>query len=110
MEQQSNYRIPSVDEFVQGFRFEYLDTHSYRMVIMDFSSNDPSDYTKFSQTTYEEWLPKKVDWKFPDNARITENNDDITIEWMGATYNWMSDWYHRDIQKLIEDGRIRCKE
>ena len=106
---ETEYRIPTIDEFVQGFEFEYLDVRSYRFVILDFSSNELCDFSKFPQTKWEEWRSKKVDWKFPDDACIIEEHDNITIGWMGSTYNWMNSWYHRDIQKLIDDGKVRSR-
>ena len=108
----AEYYTPTIDEFVQGFEFEYYDSSSYRMVLLDFSSNNkPKELTPSKEIG---WVNRIVNWKHVNSERIIEKykddaNNDCTIEFSGATLNWFNAMYHRDIQKLIEDGKIRCK-
>jgi hypothetical protein len=108
----NKYYTPTIDEFEQGFEFEYYDTTSYRMVLLDFSGNSKSkDLTKPKEIG---WVKRVVDWKHDPKERIIEHfkddgNNDCMLELSGDTANWFSPMYGANIQKLIDDGKVRAK-
>lgn len=107
------YRIPIIDEFVQGFEFEYYDNTSYRMIMLDFSPGGKAkDLTPRKEVG---WIKRIVNWKHSPDKRIIEtfkddDGNNCTLEYSGFTANWFNEMCHRDIQKLIDDGRIRVKK
>lgn len=107
------YRIPTIDEFKQGFKFEWLrfkkGTHLGGMIMFDFSNNE----TTSSKDIYAEediWEEVVVYWdkepemitrKFEDGTAWTlmENPQ---FDW----YPWTNEGY---IQELINDKKVRVK-
>jgi len=107
------YYTPSTDEFVADFEFEYYDNTTHKMVLLDFSSNEPPK--EISPIIEVGWIKCKVDWKYPETKIVKENikdNDgnDCTLEYNGFTANFFSPFYHRNIQELIDNGKIRARK
>ena len=103
----SNYRIPDISEFKQGFEFEYLDKRDYKFVIIDFSNN-----CKIKEETpyhVEEWLANKVTWKRDPKERFEFEEEGINWNVSGSYLNFFTQWDDDKISKYIKNGRIRVR-
>jgi len=58
-----NYRIPKLEEFVQGFEFEVA--HDFTYGFLDVSNDKPS---VLSHSRI--WIPRKVTWKTDKMSEI----------------------------------------
>ena len=107
----SEYRIPTIDEFVQGFRFEKLE-HTKGTKLGGIGFLDPEYNAKYGKSFYAEedkwveitvWWDKKPEW-------ITVNYDGMSITSIALPeFDWLP-WTGKGyIQKLIDDGRIRVR-
>ena len=111
MTENNKYRTPTVEEFVQGFEFEYYDNTSHRMVMLDFSNGTSKDLT---ERKYVGWVKRKVDWKNSPGEKLVgeyyqDDGSKAYLHFSGAIANFFNRSPYDDMQKLIDDGRIRCE-
>jgi len=109
----NEYYIPSIEEFVQGFKFEYLDIRDYELCWFNLSDNSKET---ISSKHIEEWLPTQVTYKnnpteifeFPS---IIKETGEIESIWRvsGSFLNFYNTWSDNKIIKYLKDGRIRAK-
>lgn len=104
----SKYYTPNLNEFKQGFKFEFLDINDYRFGFIDFSSNN--GFEEMSKVHTEEWKEKSVDWKYEENKRIILESGGNTLNVSGSTMNFFSQFSDELINKYLKDGKIRAKK
>lgn len=101
------YRIPAIEEFVEDFKFQYLDINDYRFGFIDFSSD--RGFEEISKCHSENWIDCICDWKYPNGRLFTEESEGIKITYGGETRNFFSRFRDDSIKQLINKGRIRVK-
>ena len=89
---EAGYRIPKLEEFVQGFEFEVASEYSFG--VMDMTNGG----TCQMGAPFKIWNPGKVWWKEDPNKRI--------IEFTGATMNFFKPFNE---QMYIEQELVRVK-
>jgi len=101
---EAGYRKPKIEEFVQGFKFEVLITHSFGFI---FLGEDRSKDLKETKTT---WEKVEVWWKNEPDALITQTTDDgETITATGAFMNFFAPYSDKQLEKLLEEDKVRVK-
>ena len=94
------YRIPKLEEFVQGFKFELAKDYSF--LILDFTTTEKPEETK-----YREWVECEVWWKEDEDKLITQtykNGDTFTFS--GRTNNFFKPFNE---ESFLKQGLIRVK-
>ncbi len=108
---ENKYYTPTLDQFVQGFKFEKLEyTKGTKLGGMFFM--DPEYNAKHGKSFYAEedkwveitvWWDKKPEWTTVDYGDISVTSTAYPefdwLPWTGKGY----------IQKLIDDGKVRAK-
>lgn len=94
------YRVPKLEEFIQGFEFEQKHTYSFGFI--DFENN------KFIKgKEFISWLPNKVWWKYPEDDMITTELDNgHTLTQMGRSINFFKPFNE---QLFIDQKLVRVK-
>lgn len=96
------YYIPDISEFKQGFVYEQL-IHIKGEIIGSWGVG------KERYAAEDFWMEKEVWWDRKPQMKV------VPIDDVGNTLAWMEDptfdnWPSKEqIQKLIDDGRIRAK-
>lgn len=102
------YRTPSIEEFVQGFTFEYLEETTSGMMFID---NTKDKQEPISLKTYRDWVEVTVWWKNPPNQIITETYEDGTrISTTGSFRNFFAPFTDEQLESLIKESKIRVKD
>ena len=96
------YRIPTADEFVQGFKFQVKKAGSFG--ILDFSETPPKS-EHFSD--WEIWQDAVVTWKLPSGERVKFTQDGIDYDMPSDFLNFINQPF--DVQSFIDQGLIRVK-
>lgn len=101
---EEGYRVPRLEEFVQGFEFEVAkDT---RFFILDLSAGADNS-AQFNQPFTRHWLSGKVWWKHPPENRIIERSiDGTTLNISGYMVNFFKPF---DEAEYIRQGLVRVK-
>lgn len=94
------YRVPTIDEFVQGFEFEIA--KDLEFLILDFSDNTKSK----SLGKFRIWEPAKVWWKGDLKNRIIFT-DDEGFNWNLPSPNIFCKPF--DEQSMIDQKLVRVK-
>lgn len=98
---EAGYRVPKIEEFVQGFEFEVA--HEYSFGVMDMTNGG----TCQMGLPFKIWEPCKVWWKEDPNKRIVQElGSGSTIEFSGATMNFFKPF---DEQMYIDQELVRVK-
>lgn len=106
----SEYRIPTIEEFVQGFKFQKLEwakgQRKGRIAFLDpeYDKLHGRDIIAEEDVWYdvEVWWDKKPEWTTVDYEGISVTSIAIPeFDWLP----WTCEGY---IQKLINDGKVRC--
>lgn len=99
------YRIPTIEEFVPGFRFEVEIIYTGGFSIFDFANNTRED-SEMTDTII--WSEKT----FPNfNERFYSTKDDDGITWSmltTAVFGTEED-YLKKVKELLLNNKIRCK-
>ena len=98
----SDYRIPKLEEFVQGFEFEVA--QDYKFGFMDFSDViKPLELSDSNRI----WITTKVWWKNNPKERIIEKDiNGITWDISGGMVNFFKPF---DEESFIKQGLVRVK-
>jgi len=109
----TEYYIPNISEFVQGFKFEYLDKRDYELCWLNLSDNTRETV---SSKHIEEWLPTQVTYKHNPTEifevpSIRTDTGEIEDIWKvsGSFLNFYNSWSDNKIIKYLKDGRIRAR-
>lgn len=96
------YRIPKIEEFVQGFEFEVA--HDYNWCILNLSNiKEPKVKGPMNRC----WIPCKVWWMEPEDKLITEKmKDGSTLTVKRSFYNFFKPFNEK---AYLEQGLIRVK-
>ena len=100
---EEGYRVPRLEEFVQGFEFEKANDYSFGILDMSEGGNFISSSEKSRI-----WSPMKVWWKHNPYERIIEplDNEGNTIEYSGEFLNFFAPFNE---QSFIEQELVRVK-
>ncbi len=102
MNQQSNeYRVPTLDEFVDGFEYEYKEESTYEYGMMDFGK-DPVSYVLFDKQHNVKWL-KRFHKVYTTPYKIIDAGEGILMMPMPESY------YLTQIQAQLDSNLIRVK-
>lgn len=96
------YRIPSAEEFIQGFEFEVK--KEYAFGFMFFHEDGTSTIHKGEP--YFEWQPRKVNWKRTEWYSHTDSQG-RTISMDADTHNFLAEPF--DVISFLKQGLIRVK-
>ncbi len=98
------YRTPTIDEFVQGFKFELRKDYSFNF--LNFTESQKTVYEKVSD--YSIWIPCEVWWKAKENEIITQTDkiSGNTLTITGRANNFFKPF---DEESFIKQGLIRVK-
>ena len=99
---EEGYRLPTIDEFIQGFEFEYSSEHRWGMI---YFHEDGTSSMKQGEP-YIIWHKAKVHWKQTDWV-TEEYSDGQTVTMSPETYNLLSEPFN--IQSWLDQGLIRVK-
>ena len=108
---ETQYRIPTLDEFVQGFKFQRLENKKGDRIgaLRFLDAEYDAKYGKIFYAEKDEWYDFEVWWdKKPEWTTVKYGECNVTykpipeFDWLP----WTSEGY---IQKLIEDGKVRCE-
>jgi len=97
---EEGYRIPTAEEFVQGFKFEQA--HDTRMVIIDLSKPARKDDTPFTR----HWTESEVWWDCKPDEFVEYNWYAGKIKLKGSTVNFFKPF---DVESYINQGLVRVK-
>ena len=97
---EKGYRVPDIKEFVQGFKFQKLETIKSGFII--------EGKTTWSESTY--WFNIEVWWKHNPTEQITSVFNGNTITTTGSFVNFFSPYSDKILKKLIKEGKIRTKD
>lgn len=86
----SKYRIPTIDEFVPGFEYEW-NYKTTTLAILDFSTNPVT--TEYIGEDYAHWTTVVVPTK----------------EEIESPFSWFSNWSIDMVKEQLKEGRIRVK-
>lgn len=114
---EEGYRIPTIEEFVQGFEFEVAKDNKYVwMDTVDDNGKIIKETDEESRKRFKEkmdasplirtWRPSKVWWKRDPHEIITREVDGITYSYPGAINNIYKPF---DEQSFIDQGLVRVK-
>lgn len=92
------YRIPKLEEFVQGFEFELASDCGFCFL-------EPGHRLTFPEMK-RFWNKSKVTWMLPPNEIITRKVGDKTWSAKGSTLNFFKPFNE---QSLIDQGLVRVK-
>lgn len=93
------YRIPSIEEFVPGFRFEVGSPMSY--VVPDGQGG------LLTLREWIEWEPGVVPRKYDPNEKVTREEGKFTIHTTGALMNFFTHRPESYYQSLIDRQLVR---
>ena len=100
------YYVPSIEEFVQCFKFEYLCKNDYSFVILDLGNNTVTGNEEYH---IEDWIPIEVTWKRNPNEIFKYDDGEVLWSMSGSLLNFFTQWDDIKIIKYLKDGRIRAK-
>lgn len=107
---EDKYYTPVLDEFIQGFKFEVLILKGGDKIgnITLLNSSD-KNLKKIVFATEDVWVEAEVWWKKEPEFKST-TFDGITVNYKEyPKYDW-TPWVNPGyIEKLINEGKIRCK-
>ena len=98
IEIKKEYRIPTIDEFIQGFEFEVR--HDYKIQMLDLSGETKPETISESIV----WAPSKVTWKATE--WITEEKNGMKYHISPGVINFFEPF---DVESFLEQGLIRVK-
>lgn len=95
---EEGYRIPTIDEFVQGFKFELRKDYSFGFITLGKGYEKVKDYSIWTEC--EVWWKSEEKW-------ITQSYEDGTKFTMsGSTNNFFKPF---DEKSFLDQGLIRVK-
>lgn len=97
MEEQ--YRIPTIDEFIQGFKFEVRRDYRFGFLNLEESTFDGGK-------EYSIWDLTEVWWGCNPDDVVTYNDADYKISLTGRTVNFFKPF---DVESFLKQGLIRVK-
>lgn len=105
MKQESDeYYVPTLDEFVDGFEYEYKARVQGSFCIMDFSTLTCTDNEDFD---YESWTPATYKiYTYP----YTHEYNGFTVVQMAPYPEETNEVILQRIQSLLDDNSIRAKK
>ena len=94
------YRVPTIDEFVQGFEFEVCKEMKLIHLGMTQKQINSIPYSKV-------WTPMKVNWKYDPKILITRTLDNgMKVTTTGSFENFFKPF---DEQLMIDQKLVRVK-
>lgn len=94
------YRIPTEDEFVQGFEYEVR--NEYSIVIMDLQKGEVSERSAPSYT----WTKGKVFWKKEPKVITVKMENSATLTYDQSLDNFFEPF---NVASFLEQGLLRTK-
>ena len=94
----NKYRIPLLNEFVQGFKYELKKTYSFGFI-------ENGRYEKSKE--WNKWIEGEVWWMHPDDAIITSQMPNGgTLTMIGRFVNFGKPF---NIESYLKQGLLRVK-
>lgn len=101
---EEGYRIPAIDEFIQGFEFEVVDWTVPTGIFFFNPKMGHLEHFKFQENKV--WKPMQVTWMNDPNADVIEKIGDFTIHTKGSVLNFFQPF---DVESYLKQGLIRVK-
>lgn len=96
------YRVPALEEFVQGFEFEYAYDSYLTVPVVDEAGNNTLKFTKNPRT----WVKASVTWKHDPNTIVTSKVGEYTVHALGSVLNFFEPF---NVESMLAQGFIRAK-
>lgn len=96
------YRIPALEEFVQGFEFEVVDWTQPTGMFIPQGKGEAIQTHSFPK----QWKPMKVTWMHDPNADVVIQTGEYTIHAKGSFVNFSKPF---DVESWLTQGLIRVK-